>query len=115
MAEFKVAMMSTCTHNGTIIHHKTYMDVYKQWKQYQVFTAKLEPAIGTILSFMILYGQQKVEKADQLTLVNEDSEHALLFNIAISWGNKIKFVKNMADLCWANHKLLINTYTNPRP
>ena len=42
MAEFRLAIMSTCTHNGPVFHYKAYMDVYWQWEQYQVATAKLE-------------------------------------------------------------------------
>ena len=44
------SVTSTCTHNGPIFHYKPkQMCTDSGWKQCQVFTAKLEPFIGTIL------------------------------------------------------------------
>ena len=59
IVEFRVAIMSICTHKGPIFHYKAYTDVHWQWEPYMVPTAKLEPSIGTISPVMDLHGQQK--------------------------------------------------------
>ena len=55
------SVTSTCTHNGPVFYYKsTQMCTGSAWKQYQVFTAKLEPFIGTILLAVVnLHGWQK--------------------------------------------------------
>ena len=59
MAEFRVAMMSTCTHNG------------------QVPTTDLQPAIGTNYELWIYAIVKKHSvKVDQLILANRGNEHA---------------------------------------
>ena len=46
--EFRVAMMSTCTHKGPIFHYKALTDVCRQWEPYQVSNDKLFPYFGAI-------------------------------------------------------------------
>ena len=38
-----------------------------------------------------MIGKRHSVKADQSTLASGDSEHAWLFSVAISWGNKMNF------------------------
>ena len=75
---FRVPVMSTCRHNGLIIHYKAETNVYQQWKQYQVSTANLEPTNGTISPTVNLHGQQKVPWKSRAVdiLANGDNEHA---------------------------------------
>ena len=53
---------------------------------------------------MDLHGWQK---ADQSTLASGGSEHAKLFSVAISWGNKMNFSLsvNMSGFCSDSHIL----------
>ena len=57
--EFRMEMMSTCTHKGPIFHLKAQRDMCCLWEQYQVPTAKLEPSIGTISPVVHLHGRKK--------------------------------------------------------
>ena len=53
-----------------------------------------------------LHGRKKHSgEADQLTLTSGGSEHAELFSVAISWGNKINFClyAYMAGFCSDGH------------
>ena len=52
-------------------------------------TAKLEPSFGTILPVVYLHGQSQSGKADQSTLASRGSEHAYLFSVTLSCGNKM--------------------------
>ena len=64
MVEFRVAMMSTCTHKGPTFHYKAKADVCYQWERYQVPTAKLESSIGAISPVVVVYmvGKSTLEK-----------------------------------------------------
>ena len=82
--------------------------VLTEWERYQVPTAKLEPSIGSISPAVDLHGSKKYSgETDQLTLASGGNEHALLFSVAIGWGNKMNFslYANMAGFCSDGHKL----------
>ena len=48
-----------------------------------------------------MLGKKHSGKADQLTSASGGSEHAKLFSVAISWGNKMNFslYANMSGFC----------------
>ena len=59
IVEFREAMISTCNCKRLIFHYKAWIDVCEQYEQYQVPTAKLEPAIGSILPVLDLQSWKK--------------------------------------------------------
>ena len=72
-------MMSTCTHNGPMIHCKAQTDMYYQWKQYQIPTANQSLPLVSFHHVVMKFtwpAKSTLEKADQLTLVNVGSELA---------------------------------------
>ena len=71
MAEFRVAIMSTCINNGQYSTTRP-----RQWEQYHVPTVKLEPSIGIISPVMNVVDKGHSGKADQWTLASGGSEHA---------------------------------------
>ena len=52
-----------------------------------------------------MVGKKHSGKADQSTLASEGSEHAQLFSVAISLGNKMNFSlsANMSGFCSDSH------------
>ena len=87
MVEFRVIMMSTCTHKGPTFHYKAQTDMCLLWEQYQVPTAKLEHCISTISPVMDLHGWNKALWKSRPIDISGGSALAQLFNTAISWAN----------------------------
>ena len=56
-------------------------------------------------SWIYMVGKRHSGKADQSTLASGGSEHAQLFSVAISWGNKMDFslCANMSGFCSDSH------------
>ena len=66
--------------------------------------SQMEPSLGVISPVVDL--KQHSKKAYQSTLASGSSEHAWLFSVAISWGNKMNFrlCANMSVFCSDSHK-----------
>ena len=68
--------------------------------------ASFGTSFGTILPVVDLHGQQKaLRKSRTVTLASGGSEHAQLFSVAISWGNKMNFslCANILGFCSDSH------------
>ena len=66
MVEFRVAMMSTCTHKWSIFHCKAYRQMYTDSvSNIKVLTTKLQLSVDTISPIVNLHGRQRQSgKAD---------------------------------------------------
>ena len=63
------------------------------------------PLVPFHQSWIYMVGRKHSGKADQSTLASGGSEHAWLFSVAISWGNKMTFSlsANMSGFCSDSH------------
>ena len=75
--------------------------------------AKLDPPLVPFHPLWVnTVGKKHSGKADQLTLASGGSEHAYLFSVAISWGNKMNLSlrAKMSGFCSDSHIYRIHTY-----
>ena len=78
MAEFRVAMTSTCTHKGPIFHYKAYRktctesgtDIRSPLPDWS------PPSVPFHQSWIYIVGKKQSGEADQSTLASGGSEHA---------------------------------------
>ena len=72
--EFRVAMMSTCTHKGPIFHYKAYTD---SGSHIRSSLPNWSPTLmASHQSWIDMVSEKLSGKADQLTLASGGSEHA---------------------------------------
>ena len=106
-------MTCTCTQKGPVF-------------QYKAQTGALTVGaisgphchIGALLSLVMdLHGWKKaLWKSRQLTSASGGSEHAQLFSLVISWGNKMNFslYANIADFCSDGCNQYLVNYVQPQ-
>ena len=91
MAEFRVAMIFTCSQKGLIFHYKAYRQTCTDSGSHiRSLLANWSLPLALFHELWIcIVSKQHSGKADQSTLASGGGEHAQLFSVAISWGNKI--------------------------
>ena len=103
IVEFRVAMMCTCTHKG---QYSTTMSIQTCTDSGSHIRSSLPNWSPPLKPVMDLHGRQNhYGKAEQLTLPSGSNEHANLFSVAISWGNKMNFslYASMLSFCSDSH------------